>query len=249
MQLKRLEEAVGVSLIDRRARTVALTGSGEQLLGYARRMLELNDEALGRLTDETFEGEIVLGVPHDIVYPAIPEVLHRFATDYPRMRVQLVSSYTRRLRSLFERGGCDLILTTEDGCDAGGETLARLPLVWLGAPGGAAWKGRPLALAFEQGCIFRQGVQRALDAAGIRWVMSVESDSSRTIEASVSADLAVTVALEGTELPVTERIPHGGALPDLSETDINLYVSGLARGRPVEALSEIIRSAFRHRRA
>jgi DNA-binding transcriptional LysR family regulator len=99
MQLKRLEESLGITLLDRSARSVSLTAPGEQLLGYARRLLDLNDEVMARLTDQAFEGEIVLGVPHDIVYPAIPQVLNRFAADYPRMKVQLVSSYTRRLRT------------------------------------------------------------------------------------------------------------------------------------------------------
>ena len=46
MQLKRLEEALGVGLLDRSSRTIALTAAEEQLLGYARRMLALNDGAL-----------------------------------------------------------------------------------------------------------------------------------------------------------------------------------------------------------
>ena len=93
MQLKRLEESIGVALFDRSARRLALTGAGEQMLGYARRLLDLNDEVLGRLTAKHYTGQITLGVPHDVVYPAIPQVLQRFNTDFPRMRVQLVSSY------------------------------------------------------------------------------------------------------------------------------------------------------------
>jgi DNA-binding transcriptional LysR family regulator len=74
------------------------------MLGYARRLLDLNDEVLGRLTATDYTGQITLGVPHDIVYPAIPQVLQRFNTDFPRMRVQLVSSYTSRLKAMFARG-------------------------------------------------------------------------------------------------------------------------------------------------
>ena len=94
MQLKRLEEALDLQLLDRTSRSVSLTASGEQLLGYAKRMLELNDEAWGRLTSGEYEGQIVLGVPHDIVLPALPRVLARFAAEYPRVNVQLISSYT-----------------------------------------------------------------------------------------------------------------------------------------------------------
>ncbi|MFN6979926.1 MAG: LysR family transcriptional regulator, partial [Gemmobacter sp.] len=136
MQLKRLEESLGLALIDRAGRGVALTAAGEQLVGYARRLLSLNDEALGRLTGRAYEGVVRLGVPTDIVHPFIPRVLRQFAVAFPRVQVNLSSSYTRRLRAQFARGECDLILTTEDAPDAGGVVLAQLPLVWIGAPGG-----------------------------------------------------------------------------------------------------------------
>ncbi|ODM44012.1 LysR family transcriptional regulator [Cereibacter johrii] len=244
MQIKRLEETLDLALLDRSARRVALTAAGEQLLGYARRMLALNDEVFGRLTHDDFEGEVVLGVPHDIVYPAIPQVLQRFSAEFPRMRVTLLSSYTRKLKSQFARGECDVIMTTEDTVEPGGETLVELPLVWVGAPGGQAWKQRPLRLAFEPNCIFRMGGQSALDAAGIPWTMAVESDSSRTIEASVSADLAVHVSLAGAEPRYMERIPHGGTLPDLETSKVNLYVADPVHSLAVEGMAELIRRAY-----
>ena len=129
MQIKRLEEMLDVQLLDRSGRQVGLTA----------------------------EGGVVLGVPHDIVYPAIPQVLQRFAKEYPRMRVTLLSSFTRVLKAQFARGECDVILSTEADLEPGGETIAELPLVWVGAPGGVAWKSRPLRLAYEHNCIFRQG--------------------------------------------------------------------------------------------
>lgn len=249
MQIKRLEEMLGLELLDRSARRVGLTAAGEQLLGYARRMLHLNDEIFGRLTHDAYEGEIVLGVPHDIVYPVIPRVLQRLHADYPRMKVNLISSFTRKLKAQFARGECDVILTTEDILEPGGETLAELPLVWIGAPGGSAWKQRPLRLAYEHNCIFRTGVQAALDAAGIGWEMAVESDSTRVIEASVSADLAVHTVLAGSEAPYLERIAHGGALPDLARTKINLYVADPAHSPVVAVLADLIRRAYAARPA
>ncbi|KGB82868.1 MAG: LysR family transcriptional regulator [Pseudomonadota bacterium] len=245
MQLKRLEEALGLTLLDRTARKIALTATGEQLLGYARRMLDLNDEVYARLTAQEFEGEVILGVPHDIVYPAIPQVLQRFNTEYPRVKVQLLSSFTRRLKEQFARGEVDVILTTEDEADAGGETLTELPLIWIGAPGGQAWKSRPLRLAYENSCIFRGSVQSALDRAGIPWEMAVESNSTRTIEASVSADLAVHTVIEGSEPPYVERIQHGGALPELPTKQINLYVSDVTGGKVTDDLAAQIRQAYR----
>jgi DNA-binding transcriptional LysR family regulator len=244
MQIKRLEDMLQVDLLDRSARKVALTAPGEQLLGYARRMLSLNDEAFGRLTHNSFEGEIVLGVPHDIVYPNIPQVLQRFNRDYPKMRVTLLSSFTRSLLEQFGRGECDIILSTETGVGAQGETMVELPLVWIGAPGGQAWRQRPLRLAYEHRCIFRQGVQAALDAAGVPWEMAVESDNTRTIEASVSADLAVHTMLAGSEPAHLERIAHGGTLPDLAWMKVNLYVADPVHSPAVSALADLIRRAF-----
>jgi len=244
MQLKRLEESIGVALFDRSARRLVLTNAGEQMLSYARRMLALNDEVLARLTSCDYEGELVLGVPHDIVYPAIPQVLHRFHAAFPRMKVQLVSSYTSRLRRMLERGEVHLALTTESGLDSGGETLLERSLVWVGAIDGQQWRQRPLRLAFEQLCIFRQPVQEALDRAGVTWEMAVESDNSRTVEASISADLAVHACIEGAEPPYVERIRHSGALPDLPSIRINMYGAETVKGEPAEALADMVRQAY-----
>ncbi|MBB5515559.1 DNA-binding transcriptional LysR family regulator [Rubricella aquisinus] len=244
MQIKRLEEALGQPLFDRSGRGVSLTAQGEQLLGYGRRILTLNDEVWSRMTDQAYEGEIVLGVPHDIVYPHIPAVLHRFAAAYPRVKVQLISSYTKGLKAQMARGEVDLIMTTESAVDRGGETLATKNLVWVGAPGGTAWRQRPLRLAFEYACIFRASVQSALDTVEIPWEMAVESDSTRTVEASVSADLAVHAAVGGSTPAYMEEVRHGGALPALPDILINLYVAKGANQTLAARLASFVRAAY-----
>ncbi|MGZ2258726.1 LysR family transcriptional regulator [Roseobacter sp. A03A-229] len=244
MQLKRLEELLDVELLDRSGRTIALTASGEQLLIYARRMVALNDEVIGRLTDQAYEGEIVLGVPHDIVYPVIPQVLKQFHAAFPRVRVRLVSSYTRALKEMFDKGECDLILTTEKALDGGGEILDEKPLRWIGAPGGSAWRCAPLKLAFGRQCTFRPHVVEALDLAEIPWEIMVETESDRTIEATVSADLAVHTMIEGTEPPHLERVEHNGALPELPSQLINLYGAQSSKNVMHDTLADFLRRAF-----
>lgn len=245
MQLKRLEEALDISLLDRSARTIALTSAGEQLVSYARRMLALNDEVIYRMTDTRLEGELVLGVPHDIVYPAIPRVLRQFDTEFPRVRVHLLSSYTRKLLDQYARGECDLILTTEDQLGPEGETLTEKPLIWVGASDGMAARQRPLRLAFEKNCIFRHSAQRALDGAGIDWDMAVESDSSRTVEASVSADLAVHVVIQGMEPPYVEPVSASMGLPELKRTKINMYHPRGSGEEAIDTLADMLRQAYR----
>ncbi|MEP1518668.1 LysR family transcriptional regulator [Ascidiaceihabitans sp.] len=244
MQLKRLEEMLGLELLDRSGRTIALTASGEQLLVYARRMIALNDEVITRLTDQAFEGEITLGVPHDIVYPAIPRVLKQFHAAFPRVKVQLISSYTRALKRDFGQGTCDLILTTETTIDAGGELLCTKPLCWIGAPDGSAWRQRPLRLAFGRQCTFRPKVVERLDTAGLEWELMVETESDRTIEATVAADLAVHAMIEGTEPPHLEKIDHNESLPELPAQHINLYGAQSTKGVVHDTLADLLRRAF-----
>ena len=244
MQLKRLEEMLNITVFDRSGRTLTLTAAGEHLLVYARRMINLNDEIMRRLTDTAYEGEIRLGVPHDIVYPAIPRVLKAFHAAFPRVKVHLIASNTAALKDAYARGNCESILTTEVHTDEGGEQLCVKPLCWIGAPGGSAWRQRPLMLAFGKQCSFRPRVIESLDGAGIPWDITVETDSDRTVEATVSADLAIHAMLEGTEPPHLVRIDHNGVLPQLPNQRINLYHAATASDEVRMTLHTYLRQAF-----
>ena len=243
MQLKRLEESLEIPLLDRSSRQIGVTPQGEQLLSYARRMLTLNDEALQKMTSQDFEGEISLGVPHDIIYPYIPPVLRRFAADFPRMQIKLVSAPSKSLREMFARGEVDAILTTEGHPGEGGEALVTLPLIWVGATGGAAYRQRPLPVAFCKNCIFRSGVLRRMDEVGFDWNMVVESELDNAVDAVVSADLAVQAVIMGFASAQTEPIPKDAGLPDPGETQIVLYMQ--SKDDPVqEALHGMIRQSY-----
>jgi DNA-binding transcriptional LysR family regulator len=244
MQLKRLEEILGLELLDRSGRTIALTASGDQLLAYARRMVALNDELIGRLTDQAFEGEVTLGVPHDIIYPLIPQVLQRFNTLFPRVKVRLVSSNSTKLKAQYSKGECDLILTTEAMATPDSETISKLPLVWIGAPNGSAWRQSPLRLAFCRQCLFRPKVIDVLDNAGTAWDMIVDTERDHAIEAMVAADLAIQTMLKGTEPSHLARIDHGGALPELPAYMINLYGGESGRDEIALELAKLIRRTF-----
>ena len=113
MQVKRLESVFDVSLVERVGRGVALTSEGQQLLGYCRQILRLNDEAWQRLTHEAFEGQGTFGVPEDLVFPIVPSIMREFAAAFPRASVRLLSSQTRTLKEKLAEGSVDIILTTE----------------------------------------------------------------------------------------------------------------------------------------
>ena len=244
MQLKRLEESLNLGLFARAARKLTLTPEGEQLIGFARKMLSLNDEALARLTSSAYEGEIRLGVPHDIVYPAIPGILKRLSGQFPRMRINLVSSFTILLKEQFQRGELDLILTTEDVPGAGAEELATRPLVWVGAEEGQIWQKRPLRIGFKDTCIFRRKAVAALERAGVAWEMAVDGESEQAIEATVAADLAVTARLTNAMPPGLYAIDTKGLLPDLGEQTICLYAAPTLQGEAAALLRQELRNAY-----
>jgi DNA-binding transcriptional LysR family regulator len=244
MQLKRLEESLGQELIDRSGRSIGLTSAGELMLGYARRLIDINDEAWGRMTNQAFEGEINLGVPHDLIYPHIPRVLQRFASEYPRIKVQIHSLYTSQLKEMFAAGTMDIMLGTEAAAGPGGEVLQRERLVWMGAAGGQSWRQRPLRFASIDKCMFRRPAIEALERSGLPWEVGVDSISITAVEASVSADLAIHVQLESNVPRDCEIIRHNGALPELPVYVVSLYVTSGPRAALAERLALFVRQAY-----
>ena len=75
LQVKRLEDMLGRALFRREARSVVLTADGEMLLGYARRLLALSDEAMAHFVLPPMEGKVRLGAPFDSGVIAIPAIL------------------------------------------------------------------------------------------------------------------------------------------------------------------------------
>ena len=244
MQLKRLEESLGLELLDRSARTIGITPQGELMLSYARRLLALNDEAWGRLSSDDYEGSVTFGVPHDVVHPHIPNVLRRFAAEFPKVKIDLISSYTASLYSGFEAGNIDVIMTTELEGSSKKTPLSKEPLVWVGAKGGRAWKQKPLRLASHAACAFRPMTGKALDDAGLSWEMAVATDSSETVEASLSADLAIEARLAARLHPELEVIEHDGALPELPVFEVNLYTCPESQSMLASELAGMIRQAY-----
>ncbi|MGO4908861.1 LysR family transcriptional regulator [Pseudorhodobacter sp. W20_MBD10_FR17] len=244
MQIRRLEEALGVQLFIRAARKMEPSAEGEKLISYARRIMVLNDELLMRLAPESFDAELRLGVPYDIVAPQIPNILRDLSIGYPKMRINLVSSYSRTLKEGFRAGDFDMILTTEFPPPEGVEVLAKRRLVWIGSPDQRAANNRPLRLAFKETCFFRPVAHAALDAAGITWENAFDGDSETVVEATVAAGLGVSARIEGQVAQGCVEIGFDAGLPDLGHSYICLYDSGQAKGDLADALRAALRANY-----
>ena len=112
-QLRRLEEQAGKPLFKKSGRGLALTSAGESLLSYAKRILELNDEAIDGLKDAEVEGWVRLGIPQDFAEGWLTGVLGQFARSHPKVRVEVRAEQNVAVIERLVQGELDLALPGE----------------------------------------------------------------------------------------------------------------------------------------
>ncbi|KAA0594528.1 DNA-binding transcriptional LysR family regulator [Azospirillum lipoferum] len=247
LQMKKLEEQVGQPLFRKAGRTVALTDAGDLLLGYARRIVALNDEALSAARGRAMDGTVRVGFPQDLAERWLPAVLGSFHRDHPRIHVEAQVGRGRELRERVAQGALDLALAFGEiggnpGATAfGAVTLAHLPVAWV-APGGFHIDvENPLPLALlDSPCMFRQhGIER-LDGGGRPWRITFTSPSLSGLWAAVEAGLGITIRTP-LGLPDTLAIldPHVG-LPELGSVPLELHRAPSAANPAVDRLHGIL---------
>lgn len=182
-QLKKLEQQCGTDLVMKQGRHLVPTASGERLLGYAKRLLELNDEAVLALKGELLQGEIRLGVQEDFGESLLPAVLGPLCRQHPALRMTTRIDRNGALVKGIREGTLDMALAwqpQEDGVDA--HLIDIVQLQWIAHPD---WdinpllaRGEPLPLVlFDAPCLMRARAIRALDDAGIPWRIAFTSQS------------------------------------------------------------------------
>ncbi|HVJ51486.1 MAG TPA: LysR substrate-binding domain-containing protein [Aliidongia sp.] len=197
-QLRKLEDQVGEPLVQKAGRGLALTTAGETLLSYAKRLLELNDEAVETIRGADVAGWVRIGLPQDFAESWLPAVLGRFSRAHPKVRVEVQVDRSGPLIEKTLKGELDMALVWGDGAAAPhAERVADLPVAWIGPtdwPGMRSLGGEPLPLvAFAPPCSFRSAGISALDEAGIAWRLAVTSHSLSGLWAAAAAGLGITV--------------------------------------------------------
>ena len=91
-RIQRLEAHVGLKLIDRTTRTVALTSIGREFLPEAQRMVDAVDRSFERLkTMSRFStGDITIASVPSLMYGRLPRILRSYATRHPNNRVEIL---------------------------------------------------------------------------------------------------------------------------------------------------------------
>jgi len=246
-QLRKLEEQVGQVLVQKSGRGLALTTAGEILFGHAKRILELNDEAVDMLQDAAVEGWVRLGLPQDFAESVLSAVLGRFARAHPKVRVEVRAEGTIALVERIAKGDLDLALAWGDPSGTPhAERVAELPFAWIARPdwqGTASLGSEPLPLiAFEPPCMFRAAGIAALDQAGIPWRLAFTSPSLAGLWAAAEAGLGVTLRTR-IGMPPALRVvePASVGLPPLPSLPLSLIEAEAEPPALVKRLAEILR--------
>lgn len=246
VRIRNLEQRLGRRLLDRTSRSVSLTEDGELFLGYARRMIDLNDEAVGRLRGTSAQGPLRLGIADYALPRLLPTVLGRFARLQPGVKMELRTGLSADLRPSYDRGELDVAIIARGQVFKGGELLYRDQIMWVASPEFELRLDRPLPIAtLPSFCSIRRAMLQALDRAGIGWEIVYESTSTAGMLAVVQSGLGVA-AIEGAcfQGPLRQLGGEHG-LPLLPKSEIALHIREETPPPSCSAFIDFITREFR----
>ncbi|KVX16551.1 LysR family transcriptional regulator [Burkholderia ubonensis] len=264
-QIRKLEEQAGTPLFVKSGRGLALTDAGDAMLRYARRMIELNDEAAAAVRGVSLDGWVRIGLQEDFGEAILPGVLGRFARAHPKVRIEARVAHNAELLERLDANQLDLALVWGDPASAAfvartgidGEEIARVPMRWIGAAGsGAAGDGdagepsvrmrdEPLPLVvFDRPCRFFGAATDALDRAGVPWRVAFTTPSLAGLWAAAAAGLGLTVRSHY-GLPASVRLIDAAplGLPELPSVPLMLLRRASSATPTVDRLARIMTQA------
>lgn len=201
--LGRLEASVGQALIERSARPLAPTPAGERLLGYARRLLALQDEARLFLADAVGTMTIRIGVPDDIVTSAMSRRFARFAERHREIRLDVTTGLSRDLKKRFRTGEFDIAIVKETVADGDARAHFPEPLDWFEAVDTyTSWPDPIPLVTFPPGGLYRDLMIERIEREGHRWYIAFTGNSLASVLSAIEAGLGISV------LPVSTTGAH-----------------------------------------
>ncbi|MBJ9966984.1 LysR substrate-binding domain-containing protein [Burkholderia seminalis] len=278
-QIRKLEEQAGTPLFVKAGRGLALTDAGDAMLRYARRMIALNDEAAAAVRGVNLDGWVRVGLQEDFGEAILPDVLGRFARAHPKVRIEARVARNADLFDRLDANQLDLALVWGDPASAdfgaragiGGETIAQVPMQWIGAAGSGGFgvpeggdaaadgeadetggraghaPGEPLPLVvFDRPCRFFGAAADALDRAGTPWRVAFTTPSLAGLWAAAAAGLGLTVRSRY-GLPASVRALDAASygLPELPSLPLILLRRTSPATPTVDRLARIVTQAVR----
>ena len=221
LQIAKLKERLGVKLLERTSRSVAITSAGETFVSYARRILELADEAILAVTSPDEATVLRVGFAEYLVPQHLHTLLARFRRAHPNCDLSLVLGSGGEMLKSMDRGELDLVFAGPEG--DGGRLLWEEPLVWTGSDSLATDADEPIELVLMHApCSYRQIAFDALTKAGKTWKLSIDANSVHAVQSAIRAGVGASV------LPVSAILDDMPALegdwPQLPNTSVMSYL-------------------------
>jgi len=224
LQIRRLEQAVGAPLFVRSPKGVSLTPAGEALLGYAERLLALQEEAVASVRRRLETTSLRVGMPDVYAARFLPGVLPAFRERYPDVRPAVTCDVSTRLIAAFEAGDLDVALVVRHADGPQGEVLAHEDLFWVADPGLSLDPAEPLPLAlYPDYCIFRAHGLRALARAERPFAIAITSQSTTMIDVAIAMGMAATIKAGRTLQPEWRVLGEAEGLPPIEPVDVELH--------------------------
>jgi DNA-binding transcriptional LysR family regulator len=238
-QIQRLEDEAGRSLFSRSTRSVQLTSAGETLLGYARTILRLNEDARLRLSGVRHAGRVRVGASEDLTDSWLPKVLHRFGRQYPEVEVELEIGMGPTLLKMVETEELDVAVGGLCNGQCEGRKLWSEPLVWAFSADVEIPSVLPLAF-YPESCPYREAALRALAGSSKRWRIVSTSTSLAGVRAAAKAGLALTPLPLQAIGPGLRILGKKDKMPSLPEIEFVLRVRETDTRPAVSALANLI---------
>lgn len=246
MQIQKLEAAAACRLMARGPRQLDLTPQGQVLLGFARRMLDLQAEAQAALQGEAVSGQVRLGVPDDYASKYLTPVLKRFAPRYGGVEIQLDCEQSTSLIPRVVSGDLDLALVSRDH-PRRGTLLFHEPMVWVGSAQFEVWKRSPLPIAvYEATSLGRRSAIHSLAVQGRPYKVVYNSSSLAGQIAAVESGLAVAALTQCSAPAHLMVLGMGHGLGPLEPMQVAVYRSKASQGsKAVDSLHRMLVQTLR----
>ncbi|GFJ95906.1 LysR substrate-binding domain-containing protein [Phytohabitans rumicis] len=190
--VRRLEEALGRTLVERQGRGSRFTADGEALLTHARRILGVHDETLRDFGVEPGQ-TLVIGSTEHAAAQLLPDLAAALSATFPHCRIRFRIDRGTQLRSRLTEGRIDLALLLGPPDEPDARAVGELDLTWYAAPG---WtrpaRGQPISLvAFDAPCALRTRALETLAAHGVPAEVGCEAPHLAGVQAAVRAGLGI----------------------------------------------------------
>ncbi|QYK12682.1 LysR family transcriptional regulator [Shewanella rhizosphaerae] len=227
LQIKKLEESVGQPLLLRDNKGVTLTESGETLLNYAYKMMQLNSQALDDLKECQNREIIRLGVPTDYIKRYLGSCLLEFIREFTCIELVIDTDVSGNLYKRLQQGEFDLIVATHWQPPVNGELLFERKFHWVAAKGGNAHKRETIPMAlYPENCPIRAQVfaNHQLTMRPINVLLSTPSPQALCM--AVENDLTIAPIAEfrvNDKMQILDPLEH--QLPVLPVFNESLYLN------------------------